>query len=50
MLERADLRDAAELSGPIIIFEPTATTYVDHGFRVRVDSSGALLIDQRAQT
>ena len=42
--ERADLEPGTTVSGPAIIFEPTATTYVDSGFAVTPTESAALSI------
>jgi N-methylhydantoinase A len=42
--ERASIDDGVVLAGPALIFEPTATTYVDAGFRVTLDQSGSLSI------
>ena len=42
--ERASIAEDAALAGPAVIFEPTATTYVDAGYAVRLDPSGCLLL------
>ena len=42
--ERADLELGVALAGPAIVFEPTATTYVDSGFTVTATESSALSI------
>ncbi len=42
--ERADLEPGVATPGPAIIFEPTATTYVDDGFTVTATESSALSI------
>lgn len=42
--ERAALAGGEHLSGPAIVLEPTATTYLDAGFECEVDASGCLFI------
>ena len=42
--ERAGLRADAELQGPAIITEETATTWVPPGFSARVERGGALVL------
>ncbi len=44
IVERAQL--PAELHGPAVINEPTATTYVDAGFVVRLHEDGVLVINR----
>jgi N-methylhydantoinase A len=44
LLERGSLRPCQRVRGPLIIEEPTATTYVDEGFDVLVDDTSSLLI------
>ena len=44
VLERSDIAVGAAVSGPAIIFEPTATTYVDVGFTVEANPTGGLLM------
>ena len=46
VLERTALSKGDSTEGPIILLEETATTYVDEGFSVLVDKSGALLITE----
>jgi N-methylhydantoinase A len=41
---RASLAAGSKLAGPAIVFEETATTYIDAGFEVEVHPSGTLLI------
>ena len=41
---RRSLASEAELEGPAIVLEPTATTYLDHGSCLRAPASGELLI------
>jgi len=45
LVDRAALTAGAELAGPAIVLEETATTYLDAGFAARVDTSGCLVID-----
>jgi N-methylhydantoinase A len=44
---RDGLALGAELAGPAILLEDTATTYLDAGFVVRVHESGALFLEAR---
>ncbi len=44
VVERADLGRGSISEGPLIVFEPTATTYVDAGYSVAVDDSANLSI------
>ena len=44
VVERASLDTSAKLSGPVIVLEETATTYVDAGFELSVHSSGSLFL------
>jgi N-methylhydantoinase A/oxoprolinase/acetone carboxylase beta subunit/N-methylhydantoinase B/oxoprolinase/acetone carboxylase alpha subunit len=44
ILERDSLTPGSRLEGPAILLESTATTYVDTGFAVGVDSDGTLLL------
>jgi N-methylhydantoinase A len=39
VIERADLARGSSTEGPLIVFEPTATIYVDAGYSVSVDDS-----------
>ena len=48
VVDRAGLPPEAELVGPAIVREQTATTYVDRGFRATVHAGGALLIERAA--
>ena len=45
LVRRATLTVGAELTGPAIAIEDTATTYVDAGFVARVDDSGCLFLE-----
>jgi N-methylhydantoinase A len=47
MLARDALGPDDTVEGPAILFEGTATTYVDDGYVVRMHPTGALLIDRR---
>ena len=47
ILDRSALAAGAELAGPAIVLEPTATTYLDAGYTATVDPSGCLVIDAR---
>jgi N-methylhydantoinase A len=50
VVHRASLPVGTELDGPAIVLEETATSYVDAGYRLRVDPSGVLILtDQRAR-
>lgn len=42
LLDRAGLPRGTRLTGPVIINEPTATSYVDADFAIEVDSAGCL--------
>ena len=44
---RDGLAPGAELAGPAILLEDTATTYLDAGFVARVHESGALFLEAR---
>jgi N-methylhydantoinase A len=44
ILERRSLAAGAELTGPVIVLEETATTYLDAGFAARVHESGSIFI------
>jgi 5-oxoprolinase (ATP-hydrolysing) len=44
VVDRGLLGPGAELHGPAIVREQTATTYVDAGYRATVHPGGALLI------
>jgi N-methylhydantoinase A len=46
VIDRAGLRPGAELAGPAIVREQTATTYVDRGFRATVHAGGSLMIER----
>jgi N-methylhydantoinase A len=43
-VRRESLREGARLSGPMIIFEPTSTTYVDVDFELEVMSGGCMFL------
>jgi N-methylhydantoinase A/oxoprolinase/acetone carboxylase beta subunit len=45
LVDRAALAAGAELAGPAIVLEETATTYLDAGSVATVDPSGCLVID-----
>jgi N-methylhydantoinase A len=47
VLRRSDLEQGAELRGPAIVLEPTATTYLDAGFVARSHEMGVLVIDRQ---
>lgn len=46
VLDRDSLAADASPSGPLIVLEPTATTYVDAGYDLRVGEAGALIIEK----
>jgi N-methylhydantoinase A len=46
ILNRTDLSVGAAVSGPLIVFEPTATTYVDAGWMLTTDDGGCIMIDE----
>ena len=49
IVERASLARGSRAHGPMIMLEPTATTYVDAGFDVEIHESGTMfLVDGRA--
>lgn len=48
LLDRAELPMDVTLSGPAVITEPTATTYVDAEFDIRVGVGGCLFLTRRA--
>ena len=48
VVERGDLALGSTTEGPLIVFEPTATTYVDAGYNVSVDESTNLSITRAA--
>jgi N-methylhydantoinase A len=45
VVDRSTLALGNVIDGPAIVVEPTASTYVDEGFRVEVHRIGALIID-----
>jgi N-methylhydantoinase A len=45
--ERLSLSCEQTLSGPVILIEPSATTWVKPGWRVRVNSQGSLMLTQQ---
>jgi N-methylhydantoinase A len=49
IVDRSTLQSGAVLDGPAIILEDTATTYLDGGFSVELDRSGALAIADRRE-
>jgi N-methylhydantoinase A len=48
VLQRETLEAGAELEGPAIVLEETATTYVDADYLARVDDSGCLFLRKNA--
>ena len=44
VLQREDIPVGTTVAGPAIVFEPTATTYVDVGFTVEANPTGGLLL------
>jgi N-methylhydantoinase A len=44
IVQRSSLEPGAELSGPAILLEETATTYLDAGFTATAHESGSLFI------
>lgn len=46
VLDRDALGVGSPLAGPLILLEPTATTYIDAGYDVRVGDAGALIIEK----
>jgi N-methylhydantoinase A len=47
LLARADLAPGDSLTGPAILVEDTATTYLDAGYVAHVHASGCLLIEEQ---
>lgn len=45
VVDRASLTANVELAGPAIVCEPTATTYLDAGFKLQVHPTGVLVIE-----
>lgn len=45
--QRGDLVVGERYSGPAIIYEPTATTYIDADFSYGIDQNGCLLLQRR---
>lgn len=45
-INRADLKPGFSEVGPLIVNEVTTTTYVDHGFEIKVDDSNCLFIER----
>jgi N-methylhydantoinase A len=43
LVDRASLAERP-VDGPAIVFEPTATTYVDAGFGLRISSTGSMIL------
>ena len=50
LVHRETLSCGTELSGPCIVLEGTATTYVDVGFALRVHETGALVLSESERT
>jgi N-methylhydantoinase A len=48
VIDRAGLEPGTSVAGPMIVLEDTATTYVDVGFDVMVDPSGALVLSRES--
>jgi N-methylhydantoinase A/oxoprolinase/acetone carboxylase beta subunit len=46
VVDRGTLEPGAEVEGPAVIREETATTYVDAGHRAVVHATGALLVQR----
>ncbi len=44
LLDRGSLTAGAAVAGPLIVTEPTTTTYVDTGFEVEAQADGSMLI------
>lgn len=44
VIRRSDLLPRSKLDGPAIIVEATTTTYIDHGYSVKVGQHGCLVI------
>ncbi|MCY4087785.1 MAG: hydantoinase/oxoprolinase family protein [Actinomycetia bacterium] len=44
VLKRGSLAAGAQLQGPVIVLEETATTYVDAGFDLEVNADGTLIL------
>jgi N-methylhydantoinase A len=49
IVDRAALSPGQEVEAPAIVLEETATTYVDVGWTARVDTSGALFLEQEEE-
>lgn len=47
VIERASLPEQQRRSGPLIVTEPTTTTYVDSDFDAEIDAAGCLHIHRR---
>jgi N-methylhydantoinase A len=48
VVDRSSLASKAQLEGPAIVLEPTATTYLDRGSELRMTVSGELVISLEA--
>ena len=46
VFERSNLAPGVRLNGPVVIEEPTSTTIVNRGDRLRVDQYGNLQIER----
>ena len=46
LMSRGKLAEGTSINGPAIIREPTATTYVDAGYRLRLDRVGTMVISE----
>jgi N-methylhydantoinase A len=49
LLDRADLPAGATIAGPAIVTEPTATTYVDAEFAIRIGIGGCMFLTRRSR-
>lgn len=49
LLDRADLEPGATVAGPAIVTEPTATTYVEAGFDIRIGVGGCMFLTRRSR-
>jgi N-methylhydantoinase A len=46
LLERAQIERGGEAEGPVIVLEPTATTYVDAGWKATADELGCISLER----
>lgn len=47
LVSRQTLHSQKTISGPAIVYEPTATTYLDAGFTAALDASGCIIVERR---